>query len=244
MELENSVILITGGAVRVGRAITLELATAGATLFCHYNKSKREAQSLKSEILHMGGNIHLIQGDLSRISDAEGMVDTVFEQAKRIDVLINNAALFFKTPLGAVTEEQWDKLFQLNLKASFFCAQRAGQYMLQQREGKMINIADASGDSPWPSFIPYGLTKAGVISMTKGLAKALAPDIQVNCVNPGPVLIPEYYSQQERKRAIEHTLLKKEGSAQDIAAAVRFLLEGSDYITGTVLNVDGGRSIR
>jgi NAD(P)-dependent dehydrogenase (short-subunit alcohol dehydrogenase family) len=244
MELKNNVILITGGAVRVGRAITLELATAGATLFCHYNKSEKDAQSLKDEILHMGGNIHLIQGDLSGISDAERLVDTVFKQAKRIDVLINNAALFIKTPLGTVTEEQWDKLFTLNLKASFFCAQRAGQYMLQQGKGKIINIADPSGDSPWPSFIPYGLTKAGVISMTKGLAKALAPDVQVNCVNPGPVLIPEYYSQQERKRAIEHTLLKKEGSAQDIAAAVRFLLEGSDYITGAVLNVDGGRSIR
>jgi len=244
MQLKDCVVLITGGVTRVGRMITLELAKSGAEMFCHYNKSERDARSLKKEVEQMGGSIHLFQGDLSDISFAEKLVDMVFDRAKRVDVLINNAALFFKTPFGSISEEQWDRLFTLNLKAAFFCAQKAGQYMVRQGKGKIINIADPSGESPWPSFIPYGLTKAGIIAMTKGLAKALAPDVQVNCINPGPVLIPENYTEKERKRAIENTLLKREGSAQDIAVTVKFLVEGSDYITGAVVNVDGGRAVR
>lgn len=244
MNLKDRVILITGGAVRVGRAITLELATAGARIFCHFNRSERDAKNLKELVEKNGGMIHLIKGDLSVTSFAEELVDIVMEKENKIDVLINNAALFSKTPLGSVSDDQWDRLFTLNLKAPFFCAQRAGQYMLKQGGGKIVNIADPSGESPWPSYIPYGLTKAGIISMTKGLAKALAPAVQVNCVNPGPVMIPKYYTTEERSKAIANTLLKREGSAQDIALAVRFLIEGSDYITGAVLNVDGGRSVR
>jgi pteridine reductase len=244
MELKERIILITGGAVRVGRAITSELALSEAVIYCHYNKSEREARALKDVIEQKGGSIHLLQGDLSDISSAEKLVDRVVEREKKLDGLINNAAVFFKTPLGSVTEEQWDQLFTLNLKAPFFCAQRAGRYMLNHGGGKIINIADPSAESPWPSFIPYSLTKAGIISMTKGLAKALAPSVQVNCVSPGPVMIPDYYTEKERKKAIESTLLKREGSAQDIAVTVRFLMEGSDYITGTVINVDGGRGVR
>ena len=244
MELRGHNILITGGAVRIGRAITLELALKGAVVYCHYNKSEQEAKKLKEDIKQQGGSIHLLQADLSDVSCAEKLVDRVVERGKRLDALVNNAAIFFKTPLGMITEDQWDRLFTLNLKASFFCAQRAGQYMLEHDGGKIINIGDPSAESPWPSFIPYALTKAGIVSMTKGLAKAMAPKVQVNCINPGPVMIPDYYSSEERKRAVESTLLKREGSAEDIAVAVRFLLEGSDYITGAVLNVDGGRSVR
>lgn len=243
MDLQNKTVLITGGVVRVGRAITLELLAAGANVYCHYNTSQQEAQSLGVQAEKYKGTLHLIQGDLGSLNFAHNLIDQVYQEAGRLDVLINNAAIFFKTPLGEVTEDEWERLFHLNLKIPFFCAQKAGIYMKKQGAGKIINIGDPSGLSPWPSFIPYGLTKSGIISMTKGLAKALAPEVMVNCVNPGPVMFPDHYSDEDRERALKKTLLKKEGSADDIARTVRFILDGSDYITGAIFNVDGGRSI-
>jgi len=115
---------------------------------------------------------------------------------------------------------------------------------MKKQTGKIINIADTSGLRPWPSYIPYSLTKSGMISLTKGLAKALAPHVQVNCINPGPVLMPETYSKEQINRAIDLTLLNRAGKAEDVAAAVRFILEDGDYITGLILSVDGGRSIK
>ncbi len=243
MNLKNRVVLITGGAVRVGRSICLELAKAGAIIFCHYHQSAVQARSLKRTIETSGGKIYLLQSDLSHISAVDKLVNEIVIKSGKLDVLINNAALFYKTPLGRVSEEQWDRLFDLNLKAAFFCAQHAGQYMRKQGWGKIINIGDTCGDNPWPSFIPYGLTKSGIIAMTRGLAKALAPQVQVNCVNPGPVLFPSHYTKSEKALSLHRTLLKRAGRPQDVALAVRFLIEGSDYITGTVLTVDGGRSI-
>jgi len=243
MNLKNCVVLITGGAVRVGRAISIELARAGAILFCHYHQSTKQAESLKKQVEKTGGKIYLWQSDLNHISNIAILVNEVIVKFGKVDVLINNAALFFKTPLGSVQEEQWDRLFGLNLKAAFFCAQRAGIIMKKQGWGKIINIGDTSGENPWPSYIPYDLTKSGVIAMTRGLAKALAPQVQVNCVNPGPVLFPDHYTRSEKAKSVKRTLLKRAGHPEDISAAVRFLIEGSDYITGTVLTVDGGRGI-
>jgi len=243
MNLKNKVVLVTGGAVRVGRSICLELAKAGAVIFCHYNQSAAQAGLLKRKVEKGGGKIYLLQSDLSHIPNIDKLVNEIVVKSGRLDVLINNAALFYKTPLGTVTEEQWDRLFNLNLKAAFFCAQRVGQYMRKQGWGKIVNIGDACGTNPWPSFIPYGLTKSGIIAMTRGLAKALAPQIQVNCVNPGPVMFPDHYSESEKEQSLRRTLLKRAGRPEDVAMAVRFLIEGSDYITGTVLAVDGGRSI-
>jgi pteridine reductase len=239
LQLKNKVILITGGAVRIGRVITLEMVSAGAKVFCHYYKSEKEAEALKN----MVPDVQLIKGDLRQVSTTKSLIDEVVQISGTIDVLINNAAVFIKTPLGTVTEETWDTLFSLNLKAGFFLAQEASRIMVKNNGGKIINIADTSGYRPFPSFIPYALTKSGMISMTKGLAKALAPYVQVNGINPGPVLIPESYTDEERRKAVDKTLLKREGRAEDVAAAVRFLLEDGDYITGIVLAVDGGRSL-
>jgi pteridine reductase len=243
MDLKNKNILVTGGAVRVGRAITTELANAGARVFCHYFADEQAAREIASEIRSRGNEIELIQGDLRRMDEITRAVDTVVEKGGSIDVLVNNAAIFFRTPLGNITEQEWDTLFTMNLKSPFFCAQYAGNHMRRQGYGKIINIGDPSGLNPWPGFIPYGITKSGIISMTKGLAKALAPEVQVNCVNPGPVMFPDSYTEIEKKRALDATVLKKEGSPRDVAATVRFLIEGSDYITGSIVNVDGGRSI-
>lgn len=244
MNLQNKTVLVTGGAVRIGRAISMELSKAGATIFCQYFSSTESARSLKSKIEEKGGKIHIYQSDLSKKDGIKKTVDEVIRVFKQVDILINNAALFFKTPLGKVSEEDWDVLHNLNLKAPFFLAQAVSYYMLKQKSGKIINIADSGAETPFPAYLPYSISKAGIINMTKGLAKALAPNIQVNCINPGPVMFPENYSDEERNFSIGQTLLKREGSAEDIAKTVRFLLEGSDYITGAVIPVDGGRQIR
>ena len=244
MNLSEKVVLVTGGAVRLGRAICLELAEAGAKIFCHYHSSGNAALSLKQKISANGGSIHIFKCDLSEAKAPQNIINEVIRVFGRIDVLINNAAVFYKTPLGSVTEKDWDAFTNLNLKSAFFIAQESGRHMLKQKTGKIINISDAAAVSPFPAFIPYSISKAGIIAMTIGLAKALAPHIQVNCINPGTVMLPENMSEEDKSYALDQTLLKREGCAEDVAKSVRFLLEGSDYITGAILPVDGGRQIR
>jgi len=243
MEIKNKIILITGGAVRLGRAITLEMVKLGAEVFCHYNSSEKEANKLREETESYEGNIHLIKSDFSQEKQAEKIISEIFAKTNQIDILINNAAIFFKTPLGKIKENDWDKLFSINLKTPFFISQKVGLIMKEKGFGKIINIGDTSGLNPWPGYLTYSLTKSGIISMTKGLAKALAPEVLVNCINPGPVLIPEYYEKNDIKKAVDKTLVKKSGSANDVVQTVKYLIEGTDYITGSIINVDGGRSI-
>lgn len=244
MNLKGKGIIITGSAVRVGRAICLELAQTGAHLFCHYHSSKDQANTLERALWQTGAVHFFYQTDLSQLKNIKKMVARAAEQLDHIDILINNAAIFYKTPLGEVKEKDWNAFFNINLKSAFFLSQEVSNHLKKQKSGKIINIGDSAAESPFPSYLPYSLTKAGIITMTRGLAKALAPDIQVNCINPGPVMIPSDYDEQERQYALDQTLLKREGSAEDIAKTVRFLLEGSDYITGAVVPVDGGRQIR
>lgn len=244
MDLKGKGIIITGSAVRLGRAICLELAHTGAILFCHYHSSKKAADALERKLWGTGAVHFFYRADLSRIEAAKQLVQKAYELLGRIDVLINNAAVFYKTPLGSVTEKDWDTVFNINLKAPFFLAQEASRRMQEQGGGKIINIGDAGAETPFPAYLPYSLTKAGITAMTRGLAKALAPQIQVNGINPGPVMMPEDVTEKERQYALEQTLLKREGAPGDIARTVRFLLEGSDFITGAVVPVDGGRQIR
>ena len=243
MEIKNKVIIITGGAVRLGRAMSLHLASQGAKIFCHYHSSEQQAKSLKKEIEATGGSAALFQYDLMRDDAAQKICQAAVDTFSTVDILINNAALFYKTPFGDISMKDWDIFHTLNLKSAFFLAQEAGRIMLQQKSGKIINIADSAAESPFPSYLPYSISKAGITSMTKGLAKALAPHVQVNAVAPGPVLFPENYSEKDKRFAVQQTLLKREGSADDIVKAVRYLIEDGDYITGTVLPVDGGRHV-
>lgn len=243
MNIKDKIILITGGAVRIGRAITLEMVKCGAEVYCHYNNSESEAKSLKNETENLEGNLHLIKSDFSQTNQTLNLISELIDKTNKIDILINNAAIFIKTPLENVNENDWDKLFSINLKTPFFISQKIGLKMKEQGFGKIINIGDTSGLNPWPGYLPYSLTKSGIISMTKGLAKALAPEVLVNCINPGPVLIPNYYDNNEMKKAVDKTLIKKTGSANDIVQTIKFLIEGTDYITGSIINVDGGRSI-
>ncbi len=243
MHISNKIILITGGATRVGRVITQTLVQAGGIVYCHYNKSKKAAESLQSGLTACSGEIHLIRGDLSDIKISMSLIEQVVNKAGRIDILVNNAAIFYSTPLEKITEKNWDDLFSINLKSPFFLCRDAGNEMKKRGSGKIINIGDTSGLNPWPGYLPYSISKSGIIAMTKGFAKALAPEVHVNCINPGPVLLPENYTEEEIQKSINKTLLKRTGNPEDIANTVKYIIEATDYLTGAIINVDGGRSI-
>ena len=242
MDIKNKTALITGGAVRLGRAICLELADAGANIFCQYHSSSEQASSLKKAIESKGGKIEIFQADLTEADAAKKISRAAQSAFGQIDILVNNSALFYPTALGEVKEQDWDTFHDLNLKAAFFLSQEVGLLMQQQKLGRIVNIGDTSVDSPWKNYIPYILSKSGVVTMTKGLAKALAPHVLVNCINPGPVMFPDHYNEEQRAKSVKRTLLQREGSAEDIARTARFLIE-TDYITGAVIPVDGGRHI-
>ena len=235
---------MTGAAKRVGRVVALALARRGAHVVVHYHHSSEAAHRTVEEIKALGVRAMALTADLSRVSEIESVVERAARFLGRLDVLINNASVFWRTPFGAITERDWDDHFNVNLKATFFCAQAAAQVMQKQGEGKIINISDWAGYRPYADYIPYCVSKAGVIALTQVLARTLAPTIQVNGVAPGPVLLPEDYDDREREKVIQETPLGRLGSPEDVAQAVLFLIEGSDFITGHTLVVDGGRLIR
>jgi NAD(P)-dependent dehydrogenase (short-subunit alcohol dehydrogenase family) len=242
MKLKGKTVLVTGAGRRVGRSIALALAERGARVSVHYNRSKKEAQTVVKEIEKRGGTAHSVQGDLAKGRDCERIVQETVKVLGRLDVLVNNAAVFFKTPLFEITEKEWDATLDSNLKGSFFCAQAAAKVM-QKEGGKIINFADWSGFRPYVDYLPYCISKAGVVAMTKGLAKTLAPKIEVNAVAPGPILLPENLDPVEEEEISRNTPLKKVGSPQDIVNAILFLIEGTDFMTGATIVIDGGRLI-
>jgi len=241
MNLENKVALITGAAHRIGKAIALGLAKEGMKISLHFNQSQEQVNQTLEEIKTLGAEAFAIQGDFADVAQIRNVVKKCHEHFKQIDVLINNAALYFKTPVGETSEPEWDDLLGINLKAPYFCAQYVSDLMKQKKRGKIINITDVAGISPWPEFIPYSASKAGLIAVTKGLAKALAPNIQVNAIASGTILMSEDATEEYKTEIIDSTLLKKLGTPQDIVNAAIFLLKGSDFVTGEVVVVDGGR---
>ena len=242
MDLKNRTVLVTGAGVRLGQAIAVSLGQQGMKVALHYHQSMEGA---KETLDLMGGDIKqhgCFQADLRQVSKIELLIQRIEEKLGQIDVLINNAADFFPTPLGEVSESEWDHLISLNLKAPFFLSQFVGTSMLRQGQGKIVNIVDVAAERPWPQFLPYCASKAGLVSLTKGLAKALAPAVQVNAVAPGTMLPPPQISSFSQDLAIERSLLKKMGHPDDIARAVTYFLK-NDFVTGTVLPVDGGRML-
>jgi len=242
MELRGRTALVTGGALRVGRAIAMALAGRGANVVVNYNRSAAAAHDTVKEIETYGVRGLALQCDVSQVAQVEEMMQSIVTQFKAIDVLVNSAAIYEKNPLDKVTERDWDTHLDINLKGSFFCAKYAGLHMLKQGRGKIINFADWAGIRPYADYLPYCISKGGVITMTRGLAKSLAPNIQVNCIAPGPILPPDF-TEEETQKVINATPLKRIGSPKDIAATVVFLVEGSDFITGAMISVDGGRLI-
>jgi pteridine reductase len=243
VQAAGKVALVTGAARRVGKAIALALAQRGAHVAISYHRSEGEARQTVQEIEACGVRSLAVRGDISRGAEVDTLVTEVMADFGRIDILVNNASNYYKTPFDSLTEEQWDDLVDTNLKGTFLVAKRVGDEMLRAGSGKIINLADWAGFRPYKDYLPYCVAKAGVIALTTALAKTLAPNVQVNAIAPGPVLLPEDFDDTVREAVIRATPLHRVGTPEDIAQTVVFLVEGSDFITGATIVVDGGRLI-
>lgn len=238
MKLQGKQILVTGAAKRVGREIALELARHGASILLHYRSSKTDAEKTAQEIRGLGVECKLFQADLSDVRQIEKLCASL----PAVDALVNSASSFYKTPIESVTEEQFEELISSNLKAPFFLAKELGLQMAKKNGGRIINIVDWSAFRPYKDYSAYCASKGGLVTLTKSLARDLAPKVFCNGIAPGPVMLPEDFTEAEAQAIAKLTALGKIGKPQDIAKAAVFLLE-NDFVNGTVLVVDGGRSI-
>jgi pteridine reductase len=239
-------ILVTGAAKRVGAAITRALHAAGANVIVHCNRSKNEADALARELNGVRAkSAAVVQGDLIAYNALKGLVTQARSCFGRLDGLVNNASTFYATPMGAIDEDNWNDLVGSNLKAPMFLSQAAAPYLRESR-GAIVNIIDIHIERPLKDFIVYNTAKAGLAGLTRSLALELAPDVRVNGVSPGAIVWPEGsddYPEAERQRIVAQTPLKRVGSAEDIAGAAKYLLLDAPYVTGQILDVDGGRGI-
>jgi pteridine reductase len=243
--LTGKVVLVTGGAKRVGAAISRRLHAAGATVVLHYHSAKPEAQQLLAELNAARANsAAMVQANLLNSAELPELVRTAVTRYGQLDVLVNNASSFYATPLGEIKVSDWDDLVGTNLKAPLFIAQAAAAH-LRKTGGCIVNITDIHAERPLKSYVVYSVAKAGLAALTRSLARELGPEVRVNGVAPGPVLWPEDDSFDElaRQRVISHTLLKRAGEPADVAAAVYYLVADAPFVTGQIITVDGGRSV-
>ena len=235
--------MVTGGGKRIGRTIALTLARAGTDVIVNYNHSRDAAQATASEIAALGVRAVALRADVSRPKQVAAMFRVIEKRFGRLDLLVNNAGVFFARAWDEIEEADWERVLGANLKGPFFCAQAAARMMMREGHGNIINISSLGGLQAWPSYMHYCASKAGLISLTRTLAKALAPAIRVNSVAPGSIVFPG----EERDPAVRKILraipLRKGGTAEDIAQTVLFLATHGEFITGQVLVVDGGKSI-
>lgn len=241
MNLEGQVALVTGGGRRIGRAIALRLAAEAARVVVHYRNSRSQAEAVAEEIVRGRGQAVCVQAELARVSEIDRLVDEIEKRFGRLDILVNNAAIFSPTPVGRTQESQWDAILDVNLKAQFFAAQRAAPLLAQSGHGRIINLASIGGLQAWTTHLAYSVSKAGVIMLTRCLARALAPAVTVNAIAPGTISFPED-APEIAERGIRGSPLQRTGSAEDVTNAVIYLI-GAEFVTGQVLIVDGGASI-
>jgi NAD(P)-dependent dehydrogenase (short-subunit alcohol dehydrogenase family) len=227
----------------MGRAIALALARAGADVVVNYNESRAGAQSTVREMAALGVRALAIRADVARPRQVEVMFRRVEKRFGRLDLLVNNAGVFFRVNWDRLTEKDWDRVLGINLKGPFFCAQAAARMMLRQGRGNIINISSLGGLQAWPSYMHYCASKAALISLTRSLAKALAPHIRVNSIAPGTILFPQEKRDVALRRIIRSTPLLAAGAARDITDMVLYLATQGEFITGQVMVVDGGKSI-
>jgi pteridine reductase len=243
MELRGKVALVTGAGRRLGRAMAGALAQRGMTMAIHHHTSADGARELRQEIVRSGGRAECFGADLSDAEAARALPGRVVAEFGQLDVLVNSAAIMQRLNFAETTPQQWDSIHNLNLRSVFFCTQGAAQ-ALRAARGKVVNMADLAGLEPWPGFAAHSTSKAGVVMLTKLLALSLAPEVTVNAIAPGAVLIPEDYPPEEQDRLVRTTPLRRLGSPSDVISALVYLLEGGDFVTGEVMVVDGGRLIR
>ncbi len=241
--LEGQVALVTGGAKRVGRSIALRLASEGAELVVNYLKSKMEAEQLVQEIRaannNQGRRAIAVEGDVSQRAGVQKLFLAAEHEFGRLDILVNNAGIFFPAKFEDLTEEQWDRIMNANLKSQFLCAQAAAPIMKRQGRGRIINLSSLGGLLAWPLYTHYCVSKAGSIMLTRCLARALGPEILVNGVAPGTIQFPGEAPDEEYIRRVP---LHRTGTGEDIADAVAYLAS-ADFVTGQTMIVDGGRSL-
>lgn len=237
--LEGQVAVVTGAAKRIGRSIALRLAADGADVVVNYATSKKEADEVVADIESSGRRAVAIRSDVSRRSDVDALFAAILDKSGRLDILVNNAGTFFPANFAELTDEQWDHIMDTNLKSQFLCAQAAAPIMKRQGRGRIINLSSLGGILAWPKYTHYCVSKAGVIMLTRCLARALAPEILVNSVAPGTIQFPGELPDEDYIRRVP---LHRTGSGDDIANAVAYLAT-ADFITGQVLVVDGGRAL-
>ena len=241
--LEKQVALVTGAARRIGRVTALTLARAGADVVVNYLSSRAEALRTVREIEALGVRAMAVRADVSRPAQVKAMFRAVEKKFGRLDILVNNAAVFYRRTWDELREEDWDRVLGTNLKGTFFCAQAAARLMQKQKRGRIINISSLGGLEAWPSYTHYCASKAGVIAVTRCLARALAPRILVNSVAPGSIQLPDEDPNSWSENVLKTTPLQRAGRAEDIAEMVLFLATSGEFITGQVFPVDGGKSI-
>lgn len=238
--------LVTGGARRVGKAVSLELARAGYDVGVHYRESRAEAQEVVAAIRDLGSNAVAIEGDLGRAENAEAVVRAIVEQLGGLDVLVNNAAVFDadgSDNLADFEPDRWRRMFEVNVIAPAALAHAAHPYLRSKGTGCIVNLVDISAERPWPDHLAYCASKAALVNLTRSLARAMAPEVRVNAVAPGIAAFPDSYSAQLRAGLIEMVPLRRQGTPQDIATAVRFLVLDAPFVTGQIICVDGGRGV-
>jgi pteridine reductase len=243
MELRGRVALVTGAGRRIGQEVARALAGRGMALAIHHHASAEGARALRDEVVAAGGRAQRFAADLSDAGAARALPLRVVDAFGRLDVLVNSAAVMQRLGFEETTPEQYDAILALNLRSVFFCTQGAAP-ALRAARGRVVNLADIAGLQPWPAFAAHSVSKAGVVMLTKVLALSLAPEVTVNAIAPGAVLVPEEYDAEERERLARATPLGRLGSPGDVVSALLYLLESGDFVTGEVLSLDGGRLLR
>ena len=246
--LKGKVALVTGSGRRIGAVTIRALHTAGATVVVHYRNSAKDAEQLCADLNNeRAGSCFLQQADLLDVVSFPVMIESIIQKAGRLDILVNNASSFYPTKVGEITEQHWDDLIGSNLKAPLFLSQAAASE-LKKNQGCIVNMVDIYGMNPLKDYPVYSSAKAGLIMLTKSLARELGPDVRVNGVAPGVILWPETNNKDESANAegsqqalLDKSCLKRQGSPQDIAETILFLVEKAGFITGHIIPVDGGR---
>jgi len=239
--LAGKVALVTGAAKRIGRSVALRLAAEGADVIVNYRRSKAEADEVVARISATGPRAMAIQGDVAKRTDVLALFGAVEREFGRLDILVNNAGMFFPAKFEELTEEQWDTILDANLKSQFLCSQTAAPMLRLSGHGRIINFASLGGLLAWPAYTHYCVSKAGVIMLTRCLARALAPEITVNAIAPGTISFPGD-APEIAEDFVQRAPLRRTGGPEDIDEAVIFLAQ-SPFITGQVIVVDGGRTL-
>src|SRR6185437_3939610 len=242
MELRGRVALVTGAGHRVGRALAVALGGRGMRVAVHYHGAAEGARETARQIVAAGGEADLFPADLTAIPAPAELIAAVVERLHGLLVLVNSAAIMLRTPFGQTDPGAWDRIMALNLRAPFLLAQAAAPHLRAAR-GTIVNIADLAAFETWPGYLPHGISKAGVVTLTRSLASVLAPEVRVAAIAPGTVLLPDNWSAEDEERLRRTTPLGRTGSPNDVSSAMLFILD-SDYLTGQTIIVDGGRHVR